>query len=144
MGEWTRASRWRTFTVCCLMLLSLRLVVHVVEMQVYGLNWDMTPRPVTQEVAVQPVVVRPAPVLINKAAVGQRPIAYPLPQKPFTDQAKAPCIPNEGEVEINGGCRVALEKRPPCYDKQAEYRGKCYLPASASSRNTREPRSLRR
>ncbi|MFL5352311.1 hypothetical protein [Archangium sp.] len=85
-----------------------------------------------------------ASVLANEAAVDPGPIAYPLPQKPFSNQAKAPCVPNEGEVEINGGCWIALEKRPPCHDKQAEYRGKCYLPVAASSRNTREPRSLRR
>lgn len=52
--------------------------------------------------------------------------------------------PNKGEVEINGGCWVELARRPPCYGKQAEYRGKCYLPVSARSRDTREPRSLHR
>lgn len=139
--RWTRASRKRTFGVCFLMYLCLRLTVHVVEMEVYGLNWDMSPRAVTQSVPVRPAVVRRAPALINKASVGQRPIAYPLPGKPFDDQAKAPCIPDEGEVEINGGCWVSLEKRPPCFNSQAEYKGKCYLPVSARSRNTREPRS---
>jgi hypothetical protein len=141
--RWTRASRWRTFGVCFAMYLCLRLAVHVVEMEVYGLNWDMSPRVVEREVPVRPAAVRRAPVLINKASVGQRPIAYPLPGKPFDDQAKAPCIPEEGEVEINGGCWVALEKRPPCFNSQAEYKGKCYLPVSARSRNTREPRSMR-
>ncbi|MCY1080888.1 hypothetical protein [Archangium lansingense] len=57
-------------------------------------------------------------------------ITYPLPAKPFGNQAKAPCKPRKGEVEINGGCWVALEKRPPCYDDQAEYQGKCYLPVA--------------
>ena len=33
-----------------------------------------------------------------------------------------------GEVEINKGCWVALEKKPPCYSNQAEYQGKCYMP----------------
>jgi len=141
--RWTRASRRRTFAVCLLMYLCVRLAVHVVEMEVYGLNWDMTPRQVTQVVPVQPAVRR-APALINKARVGQAPISYPLPAQPFIDQAKAPCIPREGEVEINGGCWVALEKRPPCHDKQAEYKGKCYMPVSARSRDTREPRSFRR
>ncbi|MCY1082957.1 hypothetical protein [Archangium lansingense] len=140
--RWTRASRKRTFAVCFLMYLSLRLVVHVVEMDVYGLNWDMTPRPVMQGVPVRPADARRAPALINKASVAQGPIAYPLPAKPFIDQAKAPCIPNEGEVEINGGCWVALEKRPPCFGSQAEYEGKCYLPVSARSRDKREPRSF--
>jgi hypothetical protein len=57
-------------------------------------------------------------------------ITYPLPAKPFGNQAKAPCKPRKGEVEINGGCWVTLEKRPPCYDDQAEYQGKCYLPVA--------------
>ncbi|HEX5747302.1 MAG TPA: hypothetical protein VFZ09_13750 [Archangium sp.] len=142
--RWTRASRGRTFAVCFLVYLCLRLAVHLVEMEVYGFNWDMSPRVVEREVPVRPSPVRRAPALINKAAVGQGAIAYPLPGRPFDDQAKAPCIPNEGEVEINGGCWVELAKRPPCHDKQAEYRGKCYMPVSARSRNTREPRSLRR
>ncbi len=80
----------------------------------------MSPRVVEREVPVRPATVRRAPALINKAS----------------------CIPHEGEVEINGGCWVALEKRPPCFNSQAEYKGKCYLPVSARSRNTREPRSL--
>jgi len=142
--RWTRASRGRTFAVFFGMYLCLRLAVHVVEMEVYGFNWDMSPRVVVREEPVRPAAVRPAPALINKAAVGQGPIAYPLPSMPFDDQAKAPCIPREGEVEINGGCWVALEKRPPCHDKQAEHKGKCYMPVSARSRDTREPRSLRR
>ncbi|HYO71361.1 MAG TPA: hypothetical protein VEU33_35310, partial [Archangium sp.] len=61
-------------------------------------------------------------------------ITYPMPGGPFRDQAKAPCRPKRGEVEINGGCWVALEKRPPCFETQAEYQGKCYLPVSAASR----------
>lgn len=141
--RWTRASRWRTVAACVLMLLSLRLVVHLVEMEVYGLNWDMTPRPVTQGLAVRPTPVRRAPALIDIANSGVTPIAYPLPSEPFSDQAKAPCKPKQGEVEINGGCWVALEKRPPCYEIQAEYKGKCYLPVSARSRR-REPQSIQR
>ncbi len=47
------------------------------------------------------------------------------------------------EVEIHGGCWVELAKRPPCYENQAEYGGKCYLPVSARSRDKkREPQSL--
>jgi hypothetical protein len=66
-------------------------------------------------------------------------LAYPLPSRPFRNQAKAPCKPREGEVEISGGCWVALEKRPPCFENQAEYQGKCYLPVSLRSR---EPQAL--
>jgi hypothetical protein len=142
--RWTRASRWRTFAVCFAMYLCLRLVVHVVEMEVYGFNWDMSPRVVEREVPVQPAAGSSAPTLVDIADRSPVPIAYPLPAKPFIDQAKAPCKPNQDEVEINGGCWVTLERRPPCRDNQAEYGGKCYLPVSARSRDTREPRSLRR
>jgi hypothetical protein len=83
-----------------------------------------------------------APTMVDTVDVEPAVIAYPLPAKPFSDQAKAPCIPRKGEVEINGGCWVALEKRPPCYDDQAEYQGKCYLPVSARSRKPREPQSV--
>jgi hypothetical protein len=54
--------------------------------------------------------------------------AYPLPEKPVRNQATAPCSTKTGEVEINKGCWVALEKKPPCFGNQAEYQGKCYLP----------------
>jgi hypothetical protein len=61
---------------------------------------------------------------------GTGPFSYPLPSQPFRNQAKAPCKTQVGEVEINGGCWVALEQRPPCYENRAEYQGKCYLPVS--------------
>ena len=142
--RWTRARRWRTVSACLLMFLSLRLVVHLVEMEVYGMNWDMSPRVVTHGTDVRPAPMRRAPGLLYMANNrGVTPIAYPLPSEPFDDQAKAPCYPKQGEVEINGGCWVTLEKRPPCYDVQAEYKGKCYMPVSARSRR-REPQSLQR
>lgn len=80
-----------------------------------------------------------APALVATGEVDSTVIAYPLPAKPFSDQAKAPCYPNLDEVEINGGCWVTVERRPPCRDKQAEYQGKCYLPVAA---RLRTPQSL--
>jgi hypothetical protein len=54
-------------------------------------------------------------------------IGYPMPQSPFKEQQKPPCL--EGtEVEIRGGCWVALEKRAPCPRSTAEFEGKCYMP----------------
>jgi hypothetical protein len=75
-----------------------------------------------------------APIMIDKHDRGEVAIAYPMPGGPFRNQAKAPCFPDEGEVVINGGCWMALEKRPPCLKNQAEYQGKCYLPVAASTR----------
>ncbi|MBM7112223.1 hypothetical protein [Archangium primigenium] len=57
-------------------------------------------------------------------------VSYPLPGRPFGDQAVPPCETRKGAVEINSGCWVALEKKPPCFDTQAEYQGKCYLPVA--------------
>jgi len=87
---------------------------------------------------------RGAPSLANTGDVGPAAIAYPLPAKPFSDQAKAPCKSNLEEVEVNGGCWLELAKRPPCGENYAEYQGKCYVPVSASSRSRRprEPQSL--
>ena len=93
-------------------------------------------------VAVQVVEENRAPTLVDTDDVGPMGIAYPLPAKPFSDQAKAPCKLNRSEVELNGGCWLALEKRPPCGEDFAEYQGKCYVPVSARSRKPREPQSI--
>ncbi|HEX8437200.1 hypothetical protein [Archangium sp.] len=67
-------------------------------------------------------------------------IAYPLPDKPFSNQSRPPCRTVRDEVAINGGCWVALERRPPCHPEQAEYQGKCYLPVGL--RDPRPPQAL--
>lgn len=92
-------------------------------------------------VAVQQTVgTGHAPLLLvdagDESAAG---ITYPLPAKPFIDQAKAPCLSGKGEVEINGGCWRELAKRPPCYEDDAEYQGKCYAPVATRSR---KPQSI--
>ncbi|MET0403226.1 MAG: hypothetical protein ABW123_12520 [Cystobacter sp.] len=56
------------------------------------------------------------------------PLAYPMPKKPWTKQAVAPCQTDNGEVEINKGCWIELAKKPPCFSNNAEYQGKCYMP----------------
>jgi len=102
-------------------------------------------RHATTGAAVQPVEERRgSPSLVNTGDVDPKGIAYPLPAKPFSDQAKAPCKSNLEEVELNGGCWLALEKRPPCGENYAEYQGKCYVPVSASSRSRRprEPQAI--
>jgi hypothetical protein len=93
-------------------------------------------------VAVQVAEDNRAPTLVDTGDVEPMGIAYPLPTKPFSDQAKAPCKLNRSEVELNGGCWLALEKRPPCGEDFAEYQGKCYVPVSARSRKPREPQSI--
>jgi hypothetical protein len=68
-----------------------------------------------------------APVLIHSG----HPIGYPLPSRPFRNQAKAPCkTQRQLEIELNGGCWVELAQKPPCAEDRAEHEGKCYLPVS--------------
>ena len=54
-------------------------------------------------------------------------IAYPMPETPFKEQRKPPCMP-EAEMEIRGGCWNELSRTAPCPRSTAEYQGKCYLP----------------
>jgi hypothetical protein len=92
--------------------------------------------------AVQAGEERRAPTLVDTGDTGPAVIAYPLPAKPFSDQAKAPCKSNLHEVEVNGGCWLELALRPPCGENYAEHQGKCYVPVSARSRKPREPQSI--
>jgi hypothetical protein len=66
-------------------------------------------------------------------------IAFPMPDKPYSNQAKPPCRPRQGEVEINGGCWVETTKRPPCEDT-VEYKGRCYV--VVGERSKRPPQSI--
>jgi hypothetical protein len=93
-----------------------------------GVAVEVTDSPDAPDLLVQ--TTRPSPFAI----------AYPLPAKPFRNQAKVPCMPRKGEVEINGGCWVALEKRPPCHENQAEHQGKCYMPVA--EREKPEPSAI--
>ena len=73
----------------------------------------------------------PAGTLGKSRYPGTGAIAYPMPGKPFSNQATSPCYPELDESEINGGCWFEVARRPPCLkDVQGEYKGKCYLPIS--------------
>lgn len=102
-----------------------------------GLWWYRASAPERAEPRPQAAVPAPAfrsqvdaPYMTDSDGVGPLAIAYPLPSLPFRNQAIAPCRPERGEVEINGGCWMELAKLPPCLEVQAEYKGKCYLPVS--------------
>ncbi|WNG29901.1 hypothetical protein F0U62_42250 [Cystobacter fuscus] len=54
-------------------------------------------------------------------------IAYPMPEAPFKEQRKPPCL--EGtETEIRGGCWIQHKLDAPCPRNTAEYQGKCFIP----------------
>jgi hypothetical protein len=88
---------------------------------------------VSEPGAGQKLVIN-APNHVGEGGTGPGAPPYPLPDKPFRDQAMPPCRPRRGEVEINNGCWVEVAKRPPCYEDQAEYQGKCYLPVAERKR----------
>ncbi|OJT17015.1 hypothetical protein BO221_47210 [Archangium sp. Cb G35] len=77
--------------------------------------------------------------LVNGGGFVPDAVAFPMPDKPYSNQAKPPCRPRRGEVEINGGCWVELSKRPPCEDT-VEYKGKCY--AVVGERSPRPSQSI--
>jgi hypothetical protein len=54
-------------------------------------------------------------------------IGYPMPEKPFKEQEKPPCLKGT-TVEIRGGCWVQLKQDAPCPKSTAEFEGKCYMP----------------
>jgi hypothetical protein len=54
-------------------------------------------------------------------------IAYPMPEVPYKEQRKPPCL--EGtETEIRGGCWIQHKRDAPCPRNTAEYEGKCFIP----------------
>ncbi|WNG24477.1 hypothetical protein F0U62_10955 [Cystobacter fuscus] len=67
---------------------------------------------------------------VDLAELNPSVLAYPMPEKPFRDQAVPPCKRNRSVVEINGGCWVELSQTPPCDSDTAEYQGKCYMPGA--------------
>ncbi|REG26031.1 hypothetical protein ATI61_112126 [Archangium gephyra] len=77
--------------------------------------------------------------LVDGEVQGRTGIAYPLPDKPFSNQVRPPCRTKADHVAINGGCWIAIERRPPCDEDHAEYQGKCYIPIMKAPR---PPQSL--
>ena len=61
-------------------------------------------------------------------------IAVPMPTKRLERQQAPPCLPSpSGEVEINGGCWVRVDKGLPC-GQFYEHAGKCYVPVREAPR----------
>jgi hypothetical protein len=66
------------------------------------------------------------PTFMNGQKLSSPTIAYPMPEKPFKQQRKPPCMP-ETEVEIRGGCWMRHHRDAPCPPGTAEYQGGCYV-----------------
>jgi hypothetical protein len=78
------------------------------------------------------------PVLMKGQNLSAPAIAYPMPETPFKEQRKPPCLPGT-EVEIRGGCWMPHRSNAPCPPGTAEYQGRCYV---AVKKPDPEPRSL--
>lgn len=97
----------------------------------------------------EPSAAKPSPALAGTAVaepvtfidtrdVTPAVIGYPMPDGPFKEQKKPPCLKGT-EVEIRGGCWVQLAHKPPCPTSTAEYEGACYMPVG---RKPPEPNAL--
>jgi hypothetical protein len=137
VGRWMRPPPLKALAVAGLVVLALG----------GGFWWGMGTRPMAPPSPPSPTpglgawadAGLPSSFLSDGAQQGPAGIAYPLPDKPFLNQVRPPCRTQRDEVAINGGCWIALERRPPCHEEQAEYQGKCYMPVV---KTPRPPQSL--
>ncbi|EPX57571.1 hypothetical protein D187_004904 [Cystobacter fuscus DSM 2262] len=107
------------------------LVVLALSACIYGLQAVRTPEDTTsQSPDASAETFAQEPDFINAVEPEATGIAYPLPAKPYKKQAVPPCQTTLGEEEINGGCWMDMNQKPPCYANRAEYKGKCYMPVS--------------
>jgi hypothetical protein len=91
------------------------------------LLWPRAPKPPEPRSDVAEVVPEEPVAFINLQEPPFPFIGYPMPEKPFKEQEKPPCLQGT-TVEIRGGCWVTLEQRAPCPKSTAEFEGKCYMP----------------
>ncbi|ATB29439.1 hypothetical protein [Melittangium boletus] len=139
-----RRHRWefsrRTGALAGLAVLALGLGVWT-----YGAIQSRSEPPPDRQSSLEPEIPPrlPPPHFVDSLAPLPTAVAYPLPAKPFSEQAVAPCKSKLGEVEINGGCWLELAKRAPCLaESQAEHQGKCYVPVTKYRGSMREPQSV--
>jgi hypothetical protein len=137
MGPWMRRPPLKALAAAGLIVLALAS----------GLWWasgtrpmgSPTPPPSTSGMGELADAGISSSFLTDGEVQGPAGIAYPLPGKPFTNQVRPPCRPKSDHVAINGGCWIAIERRPPCAEDHAEYQGKCYIPIMMAPR---PPQSL--
>jgi hypothetical protein len=91
------------------------------------LLWPRAPKPPETQSEVAEVLPEEPVAFINLQEPPFPFIGYPMPEKPFKEQEKPPCL-KETTVEIRGGCWVQLKADAPCPKSTAEFEGKCYMP----------------
>ncbi|WNG50900.1 hypothetical protein F0U60_47310 [Archangium minus] len=87
-----------------------------------SLLWHREPEPMRTDEAPGE-----SPIFADGQDLSLAVIAYPMPETPFKEQRKPPCL--EGtETEIRGGCWIQHKRDAPCPRNTAEYQGKCFIP----------------
>ncbi|MET0404816.1 MAG: hypothetical protein ABW123_20535, partial [Cystobacter sp.] len=94
------------------------------------LSLSEVPRSVERDEVSDPLQLEDDSAFVTLAESAPVVLAYPMPDKPLRGQAVPPCMRTRSVVEINGGCWVTLDQKPPCDPNTAEYQGKCYMPGS--------------
>jgi len=74
-----------------------------------------------------------APAPEEAAEEPSMPPSKPIPEKPDDGVKRAPCrmFPRGSEVEINGGCYIKTDFKPPCPSDLYTYQDGCYVPRGA-------------
>ncbi|HEX8818646.1 MAG TPA: hypothetical protein VF794_01870 [Archangium sp.] len=127
MGQWMRRPPLKILAAVGLAVLMLGVGVWLGT----GTR-PMAPPPSAPSVGELADAGLPSSFLIDGEERGPAGIAYPLPDKPFSNQVKPPC--RGSRVAINDGCWVEVAHRPPCTEDYAEYQGKCYIPVMKAPR----------
>ncbi|WNG20350.1 hypothetical protein [Cystobacter fuscus] len=121
-GLGSRDSRVRRVGPSRTWLAAAGVVVLMAGLGVWSLLWPHAPEPLRADDA--PVE---SPFFADGQDLAQAVIAYPMPETPFKEQRKPPCL--EGtETEIRGGCWIQHKLDAPCPLNTAEYQGKCFIP----------------
>ncbi|MET0403231.1 MAG: hypothetical protein ABW123_12545, partial [Cystobacter sp.] len=92
------------------------------------LSLPSSPRALVGDGSSEPLPSEDGSSCVALAELDPVALAYPMPDKPLRGQAVPPCKRNRSVVEINGGCWVTLDQKPPCDPDTAEYQGRCYMP----------------
>lgn len=89
---------------------------------------------VVERIAPGALRERPVPYLSSTPEGHGKSTLTGLP-KPGPNQRRAgDCDPDRAQVEINGGCWVKTETKPPCPEgKQWEHEGRCWLPVAPAA-----------
>lgn len=88
--------------------------------------WPPEAMPEVPDAGAAPELQLEHGVMTDAAELGEEWAGLPVPATPRPDQ-ETRCDADAAEVNINGGCYIATDKRPPCPSRQYEHGGKCWV-----------------